>query len=132
MQIKAEAYLAQSPQLYKQMCICSDFDRVFEIAPVFRAENSLTHRHMTEFMGLDLEMTFVEHYHEVLDLLDDLFLSLFRGLQVKYAKEMSVIQKQFPFQEFRFLDKTLRLHFKDAIQMLREDGIEIGDYDDMK
>lgn len=43
-----DAYLAQSPQLYKQMLICGDFERVFEIAPVFRAENSQTHRHMTE------------------------------------------------------------------------------------
>lgn len=59
------AYLAQSPQLYKQMMICADFERVFEIAPVFRAENSQTHRHMTEFVGLDLEMAIEEHYHEV-------------------------------------------------------------------
>lgn len=47
------------------MVICSDFERVYEIAPVFRAENSFTHRHMTEFMGLDIEMAFEEHYHEV-------------------------------------------------------------------
>lgn len=45
---KSDAYLAQSPQLYKQMLIAGDFERVFEIAPVFRAENSQTHRHMTE------------------------------------------------------------------------------------
>lgn len=48
---KESAFLAQSPQLYKQMMICSDFERVYEIAPVFRAEDSNTHRHMTEFMG---------------------------------------------------------------------------------
>ncbi len=63
-----EAFLAQSPQLYKQMMICADFERVFEIGPVFRAENSMTHRHMTEFTGLDLEMAFDEHYHEVISL----------------------------------------------------------------
>jgi aspartyl/asparaginyl-tRNA synthetase len=62
---KTDAFLAQSPQLYKQMAICADFDRVFEIAPVFRAEDSNTHRHMTEFMGMDMEMSFNEHYHEV-------------------------------------------------------------------
>lgn len=45
---KSDAYLAQSPQFYKQMLIAGDFERVFEIAPVFRAENSQTHRHMTE------------------------------------------------------------------------------------
>jgi aspartyl-tRNA synthetase len=52
-----KACLAQSPQLYKQMCVMGDFQRVFEIGPVFRAENSFTHRHMCEFVGLDLEMS---------------------------------------------------------------------------
>src|SRR5690348_10272839 len=61
----AKAYLAQSPQLYKQMAVCSDFERVFEIGPVFRAEKAFTHRHLTEFIGLDIEMAFYEHYHEV-------------------------------------------------------------------
>ena len=42
-----------------------DLGRVFEIAPVFRSEKSFTHRHMTEFVGLDMEMTFMEHYSEV-------------------------------------------------------------------
>lgn len=59
------AFLAQSPQLYKQMALAADFERVFEIGPVFRAENANTHRHMTEFTGMDFEMTIYEHYHEV-------------------------------------------------------------------
>lgn len=50
------ACLAQSPQLYKQMAISSDLERVYEIGPVFRAENSHTRRHLCEFTGLDLEM----------------------------------------------------------------------------
>ncbi|KAJ2425489.1 aspartate--tRNA ligase dps1, partial [Coemansia sp. RSA 2531] len=61
---KRNAYLAQSPQLFKQMCIAADFGKVYEIAPVFRAENSQTHRHLTEYVGLDLECAFREHYHE--------------------------------------------------------------------
>ena len=61
-----DACLAQSPQLYKQMAAaCSDLERVFEIGPVFRAENSNTHRHLCEFHGLDLEMAINEHYYEV-------------------------------------------------------------------
>ncbi|CAJ0846366.1 4327_t:CDS:10, partial [Entrophospora sp. SA101] len=88
-----KAYLAQSPQLYKQMCICSDFERVFEIAPVFRAENANTHRHMTEFVGLDLEMAFEEHYHEVLDILDELFVYIFDGLKTRYKSEIEAIKK---------------------------------------
>ena len=60
-----EAYLAQSPQLYKQMAVNADLQKVYEIGPVFRAENSNTHRHLTEFIGLDLEMLITNHYHEL-------------------------------------------------------------------
>jgi hypothetical protein len=45
--------------------LMSDMAKVFEIGPVFRSEKSMTHRHMTEFVGLDLEMAFKDHYHEV-------------------------------------------------------------------
>ena len=79
--------LAQSPQFYKQMAICSDFNRVFEIGPVFRAENSFTHRHLCEFTGLDMEMAIHETYQEVLDVLDKLFVYMFevRGGQPEWA-----------------------------------------------
>ncbi|KAJ3084542.1 aspartyl-tRNA synthetase [Rhizoclosmatium globosum] len=125
------AYLAQSPQLYKQMAICADLERVFEIGPVFRAENSFTHRHMTEFTGLDMEMAFEEHYHEVLDVLGELFVFIFQGLETRYAAEIETVRKQFPFEDFKYLPKTLRLEFKEGMAMLREAGIEIGDFDDM-
>jgi aspartyl-tRNA synthetase len=86
------AYLAQSPQLYKQMLVTSDFERVFEIAPVFRAENSFTHRHLTEFVGLDLEMTFEEHYHEVLELIEEMFMYIFKGFKERYSKEIETVR----------------------------------------
>ena len=129
---KSDAFLAQSPQLYKQMMICADFERVFEIAPVFRAENSFTHRHMTEFIGLDLEMAFEEHYHEVLDLFDKLFVGIFKGLKQQCSKEMETIKLQYPFDDFEFLEPTLRLKFKDGIAMLREAGVQVGDYEDLR
>jgi aspartyl-tRNA synthetase len=128
---KEQAFLAQSPQLYKQMLICSDFDRVYEIAPVFRAEDSNSHRHMTEFMGLDLEMSFQEHYHEVLDILGGLFTSIFQGIKTQYAQELLIINAQYPFEEFKFSEKPLILEFPEAISMLRSAGVEIGDFDDM-
>ena len=74
------AFLAQSPQLAKQMAIAPDMKRVFEIGLVFRAENSNTHRHLTEFTGLDLEMAIENHYHEVVDVIDEVILTTFRGL----------------------------------------------------
>lgn len=59
------ACLAQSPQLHKQMAICAEFRGVFEIGPVYRGEDSNTHRHLCEFTGLDVEMEIDRHYSEV-------------------------------------------------------------------
>ena len=126
MGIPGKAFLAQSPQLANQMAIAADFERVYEIGPVFRAENANTHRHMTEFIGLDLEMTIEEHYHEVMELLDSLFLHIFRGLRQKYAKEIEVVRKQFPADEFKWRkgpEGTLKLSFKQAVDLLVEDGV---------
>ncbi|KAI0766828.1 aspartyl-tRNA synthetase cytoplasmic [Trametes elegans] len=131
------AYLAQSPQLAKQMCIASDMERVFEIGPVFRAENSNTHRHLTEFTGLDLEMAIDSHYHEVVELLDDLFKTIFKGLQAKFRDEIETVKKYYPHDDLVILDKTPRLRFSEAIQMLKEshwtedDGRELSETDDL-
>ncbi|QSL64555.1 hypothetical protein MERGE_001856 [Pneumocystis wakefieldiae] len=122
---KGNAYLAQSPQLYKQMLIASDFDRVFEIAPVFRAEDSNTHRHMTEFVGIDLEMAFYEHYHEVLEMIENLFIYIFKELPKRYSDEIHIIKKQFPSSDFIFLkdNKPVRFTFEEAVNLLKEAGI---------
>ncbi|KAJ3486884.1 hypothetical protein NLI96_g3934 [Meripilus lineatus] len=131
------AFLAQSPQLAKQMCIAADMERVFEIGPVFRAENSNTHRHLTEFTGLDLEMAFDVHYHEVIDVIDHTLLSVFRGLQEKFHDEIAVVKLQHPHEDLLLLDRTLRLKFSDGIEMLREsgwreeDGSEPSEWDDL-
>lgn len=66
-----EATLAQSPQLYKQMLVGA-FERVFEIAPAFRAEPSATTRHMSEVYMLDIEMGFIKDHEEVLDMVQDM------------------------------------------------------------
>lgn len=130
---KGKAYLAQSPQFHKQQLMVADFERVFEIGPVFRAENSNTHRHMTEFTGLDLEMTFEEHYHEVLDLLSDLFVFIFTELKARYSKEIDLVRKQYPVEDFKLPKdgKIVRIHYKEGIAMLREAGKEIDDFEDL-
>jgi aspartyl-tRNA synthetase len=61
------AYLAQSPQFYKQMAIAAGVDRVFEIGPVFRAEPSFTSRHATEFTGVDVELAWISDVEDVMD-----------------------------------------------------------------
>jgi nondiscriminating aspartyl-tRNA synthetase len=62
------AYLAQSPQFYKQMAMAAGFDRVFEIGPAFRAEPSFTSRHETEFTSIDMELAWTASHHDVMDL----------------------------------------------------------------
>lgn len=114
------ACLAQSPQLPKQMAICADFDRVFEIGPVFRAENSYTHRHMCEFTGLDFEMAIYEHYFEVLDVIESLFMHMFDGLATRYAADLAAINHQYPFTPI--VAKPTRITFAEGIMMLQENG----------
>ena len=62
------AYLAQSPQFYKQMAMSSGFERIFEVAPCFRAENSNTNRHATEFTSFDVEFSYINSFEDVMNL----------------------------------------------------------------
>lgn len=125
------ACLAQSPQLHKQMAICGDFGRVFEVGPVFRAEDSFTHRHLCEFTGLDVEMEIKEHYSEVMDVVDRLFVAMFDSLNEKCKKELEAIGKQYPFEPLKYLRKTLQLTFPEGIQMLKEAGVEVDPLGDL-
>jgi len=128
---KGSAFLAQSPQLYKQMAIAADFEKVYTVGGVFRAEDSNTHRHLTEFVGLDMEMAFKFHYHEVLDTIGDMFTNMFRGLRDRFQVEIKTVCEQFPSEPFKFLDPPLVLEFPEAVAMLKEAGVEMGDEDDM-
>ncbi|KAJ1795843.1 aspartate--tRNA ligase dps1, partial [Coemansia sp. RSA 2399] len=128
---KRNAYLAQSPQLYKQMCIAADFGRVYEVAPVFRAEDSNTYRHLTEYVGLDLECAFREHYHEVMYMIGDMFVYIFKNLEARWAHELEVVRQQYPSEPIKFDEKPLRLEYKDAIALLRKHGVEIEDLADL-
>jgi len=127
------AFLAQSPQFYKQMLIASRFQRVMEIGPVFRAENSNTARHLTEFTGLDMEMEFQENYHEVMGMLEDLMLFIFKELNNRYKAETDLVRSAYHVEEFKLPEsgKVPRIPFKEGIKMLREAGEELGDYDDL-
>lgn len=100
----SNAYLAQSPQFYKQMAIASDFERVYTVGAVFRAENSNTHRHLTEFVGLDLEVAIRYHYHEAVELIGDLLTKLFKGLQQNFAAEIETVRKQYNAEPFQFVE----------------------------
>lgn len=117
------AFLAQSPQLAKQSAVSADFGRVFEVGPVFRAENSNTHRHLTEYTGLDIEMSIEHDYHEVICIIDEFLKAVFNAV---YAMpEVKEVQKRWPSTEFKWLEETLILNFEDGIQMLRDDGRDV-------
>lgn len=128
---KSNAYLAQSPQFYKQMAIAADFGKVYTIGAVFRAEDSNTHRHLTEFVGLDLEMAFNYHYHEVVDTIGDLFTQIFKGLAERFTTEIAIINKQFPCEPFEFVEPALRLEYREGVALLAEAGVKMGDEDDL-
>ncbi|KAH0600560.1 hypothetical protein MHUMG1_01558 [Metarhizium humberi] len=117
------AFLAQSPQLAKQSAVSADFGRVYEVGPVFRAENSNTHRHLTEYTGLDIEMSIEHDYHEVICVIDEFLKNVFTSV---YAMpEVKEVQKRWPSKEFKWLEETLILNFEDGIQMLRDDGRDV-------
>lgn len=125
------ACLAQSPQLYKQMAIVGDFKRVFEVGPVFRAENSDTNRHLTEFIGVDLEMVIDQSYMEVVHLVYQLLIDLFDHLSKKYNREIAIIQSFFNVPPLSLAPALVVVPFPDAIALLRAHGKEKGDLDDL-
>lgn len=116
------AFLAQSPQLAKQMSISADFGRVFEIGPVFRAEDSNTHRHLTEYTGMDLEMAINSDYHEAMDIIDNLMKSIFSGVYERFRKEIEIIKTRFPHEDLVWTDKTPVIPFTDAVALLNSSG----------
>ncbi|RYR19466.1 hypothetical protein Ahy_B03g064241 [Arachis hypogaea] len=85
------ACLIQSPHLHRQMAICADFGRDFEISPAFSAEDSFTHRHLCEFPGLDVEMEIKKHYYEIMDKVDRLFVSIFDSLNQNCKKALEAV-----------------------------------------
>lgn len=86
-----EATLAQSPQLYKQMMVGA-FERVFEIAPAFRAEPSATTRHMSEVYMLDIEMGFIKNHEEVLDMVQDMTYNAVTNVYKDHADDLKSLQ----------------------------------------
>ncbi len=100
-----EAFLAQSPQFYKQMAICSGFNRVFEIGPVFRAEQSFTYRHSTEFTSLDVEIGYINSFEDIISFEQDWLVYIIKKIKSQYGKEImenfgtEVVVPKIPFPQ---------------------------------
>lgn len=86
-----KAYLAQSPQFYKQMAMCSGFEKVFEIAPAFRAENSNSYRHTTDFTSFDIEMSYLESLEELMNFEEDLFIAGLTAVKEQYGEQIKTL-----------------------------------------
>ena len=83
------AYLAQSPQFYKQMAIAAGVDRVFEIGPVFRAEPSFTSRHATEFTGVDVELAWISDVEDVMDFEERMLAHVLAAVEADHGEQIA-------------------------------------------
>ena len=106
------AYLAQSPQFYKQMAMAAGLERIFETGPVFRAEKSYTNKHATEFSGFDLEFSYVDSMYDVMKMEEDLLTYALgkvkeaHGEEIVrlYGEEYAVVVPTTPFPVIKLKD----------------------------
>lgn len=116
------AYLAQSPQFYKQMAMAAGFERIFEIGPVFRADPSFTARHMTEFTGVDVEISWIKSHEEVMEFEERWLQYVYQRVKDTYGEEikeyfgMDLVVPEVPFP---------RIPMADVIRILKERGYAI-------
>jgi aspartyl-tRNA synthetase len=120
---KKKAYLAQSPQLYKEQLILA-MDRVFEIAPYFRAENSNTVRHLTEFYSVDIEAAFLDYY-DIMEIMEQLIKNILAGLKNTGLLDL----KGNDFIRNSLANKFERLPYNKCIEELQknDEKVEYGD-----
>ena len=112
---EGEAYLAQSPQFYKQMAQASGFEKVFSVGPVFRAEPSFTSRHMTEFTGWDFELSYINSHLDVMSEEENLLVSGFTQLQKTVLPDLEIPTTPFP-----------QITMKEAKERLSKLGVKAG------
>ena len=107
-----KAYLAQSPQFYKQMAMASGLERIFETGPVFRAEKSYTNKHATEFTGFDLEFSYIDSMYDVMKMEENLLRYAFSKVKEAHGEEIvrlfgeeyEVIVPETPFPVIKLAD----------------------------
>lgn len=104
------AYLAQSPQFYKQMAMAAGFERIFEIAPCFRAEKSHTKKHATEFTSFDVEFSYINSFQDVMALEAEMITYGLKktkekfGEQVKEVFGVDIVVPTLPFPQMKLRD----------------------------
>ena len=120
-----EAFLAQSPQLYKEQLIL-DFEKVFEIGPFFRAEESHTRRHLSEFISVDTEMAFA-NAEDVMKILEELIHQVSEDVMENCQRELKLLNHKIKVPEIPFK----RLKYSEILQELKDEKIYIPWGDDI-
>ena len=122
-----DAYLAQSPQLYKQILMSTGLDRVFEIGPAFRAEHSNTNRHVTEFISFDGEMSWIENEEQVMAMIEEIVDHVLRGLKEKGAKQLALLGKEItvPSRPYPILT------YSECIRIVNDGGLPLKEGEDL-
>lgn len=122
-----DAYLAQSPQFYKQMMV-GVFERVFEIGPVFRAEKHDTSRHLNEYTSVDLEMGYIQGFEDIMELETQMLRSVMALLQTEYAGELALLKAKLPQ-----IEQIPAVRFTEAKEMVsRHYHREVKDWGDFE
>ncbi len=116
-----EAFLAQSPQFYKQLCLVGGFDRVYEVAPVYRAEKHNTPRHLNEYTSFDFEMAWIRNEEDVMQMEEKMLKSTFTAVQKYCSEELKElgVDIQTPRLPIR------RIEIEEAVKILRSEGLKI-------
>lgn len=127
---EGKAYLAQSPQFFKQMAQPAGFGRVFEIAPAFRADPSFTSRHATEFTSIDAEMSWIDSHDDIATMQEELLVAAFAAVKAKHGDE---IQRLFDIELVVPATPFPRIPLAEAREIVASRGYEIprtdGDLD---
>ncbi|MCU1546525.1 MAG: aspartate--tRNA(Asn) ligase [Homoserinimonas sp.] len=122
-----KAYLAQSPQFFKQMAQPAGFGKIFEIGPAFRADPSFTSRHATEFTSVDAEISWIDSHADVMKLHEDLMVAGFTAVKAKHGEE---IQALFGLEVTVPSTPFPRIPLAEAKRIVAERGYEVPRHDD--
>lgn len=123
---ESEAYLSQSPQLYKQMLVAS-LERVYEITPYFRAEKFNTTRHLNESWGIDVEQAYINSVEDVMQTAENLVAHIIDYVRRNYEEELELLGVELP----KVSPPFKRLKFTEAVDILRSEGVEVSENEDL-
>ncbi len=122
-----DAFLSQSPQLYKQILMSTGLDRIFEIAPAFRAEQSNTNRHVTEFISFDGEMSWIQNEEEVMGMIEEIIDHVLNGLMERGKKQLEILGKEInvPARPYPILT------YSECLKIVNDGGLPLKNGDDL-